>query len=74
MHASKKECRQEINSRFETREEGQIKSKPGTISGSTNLALVQQNFLKKSLLEHFGHNGNTLSFMMEGGGGPTVSL
>ena len=46
-HASKKECRREIHSGFETREEGHTKSKTGAISGSTNWALVQQKFKKK---------------------------
>ena len=39
---ARKECRREIHSGFETREEGHMKSKTGAISGSTNWALVQQ--------------------------------
>ena len=47
-YTSKKVCRLEIHSGFETREEGHTKSKTGAISGSTNWALVQQFFLKKT--------------------------
>ena len=49
LHASKNECRWEIHSGFETREEGHTKSKTGAISGSTNCALVQQKILKKKV-------------------------
>ena len=49
-HTSKKECRWEIFSRFETHEEGHMKSITAAISGSTNWALVQpkkkRNFKK----------------------------
>ena len=41
QHASKKECRQDIHSGFETHEEGHMKSKTGAISGSTKWTLVQ---------------------------------
>ena len=48
---SKKECRREIHSGFETREQGHTKSKTGAISGSTNWALVQQKFVKKKIIK-----------------------
>ena len=47
LHTSKKECKWEIHSGFETHEEGHDKSKPGAINGSTKWALVQQIFFKK---------------------------
>ena len=47
QHASKKECRQDIHSGFETHEEGHTKSKTGAISGSTKWTLVQTKILKK---------------------------
>ena len=47
QHASKKECRQDIHSGFETHEEGHTKSKTGAISGSTKWTLVQTKHLKK---------------------------
>ena len=48
QHTSKKECRRDIHSGFETHEEGHTKSKTGAISGSTKWTLVQRkNFLKK---------------------------
>ena len=50
LHASKKECRQEIHSGFETHEEGHTKSKTGAISGSTKWALVQKNVFFKKIL------------------------
>ena len=48
-YASKKDCRQDIYSGFETDEAGHMKSKTGAISGSTKWALVQQNFKKNYL-------------------------
>ena len=47
QHASKKECRQDIHSGFETHEEGHTKSKTGAISGSTKWTLVQTKKKKK---------------------------
>ena len=47
QHSSKKECRQDIYSGFETHEEGHTKSKTGAISGSTKWTLVQTKNLKK---------------------------
>ena len=47
QHASKKECRQDIHSGFETHEEGHMKSKTGAISGSTKWTLVQIKKFKK---------------------------
>ena len=47
QHASKKECRQDIHSGFETHEEGHTKSKTGAISGSTKWTLVQTKKFKK---------------------------
>ena len=44
QHASKKECRWEIHSGFETHEEGHTKSKTGAISGCTKWTFVQQKF------------------------------
>ena len=46
--ASKKECRRDIHSGFETHEEGHTKSKTGAISGSTKWTLVQTKNLKKN--------------------------
>ena len=51
QHASKKECRWDIHSGFETHEEGHMKSKTGAISGSTRWTLVQRK--KKSLLDRY---------------------
>ena len=42
QHTSKKECRREIHSGFETHEEGHTKSKTGAISGSTKWTFVQK--------------------------------
>ena len=54
QHGSKKECRQDIHSGFETHEEGHTKSKTGAISGSTKWTLVQtKNFLKKKKKKGF---------------------
>ena len=47
QHASKKECRQDIHSGFETHEEGHTKSKTGAISGSTKWTLVQTKIFRK---------------------------
>ena len=47
QHASKKECRRDIHSGFETHEEGHTKFKTGAISGSTKWTLVQTKILKK---------------------------
>ena len=51
QHASKKECRRDIHSGFETHEEGHAKSKTGAISGSTKWTLVQRKYLKKKKSE-----------------------
>ena len=47
QHASKKECRQDIHSGFETHEEGHTKSKTGAIRCSTKWTLVQTKIFKK---------------------------
>ena len=48
QHASKKEFRQDIHSRFETHEEGHTNSKTGAISGSTKWTSVQTKNFKKN--------------------------
>ena len=51
-HASKKECRREIHSAFETHEEGQpdTQSPTGAISGSTKWAF-NKNFKKRKICQ-----------------------
>ena len=64
QHASKKECRQDIHSGFETHEEGHTKSKTGVISGSTKWTLVQtKNFKKKTKKLQLSISVNFLNFL-----------
>ena len=66
QHASKKECRWDIHSGFETHEEGHTKSKTGVISGSTKWTLVQTKIKKKKAglfhTYHWIHNNHSWLF------------
>ena len=55
QHASKKECRRDIHSGFETHEEGHTKSKTGAINGSTKWTLIQTKNFKKNCTNRKAH-------------------